>query len=153
MSTQVLNVGRRWAVAPAAPLSLVTVSPDGPDAGTAPDVTHLAVRTGHAFLDDIAHTAVPVGKIADGDIEVGLGNPANGSTEYDNELLDSHFVTGDGRGNENIGLTAVHHVFHAEHNRLMEHTKLVTLQTRDVLFINEWLDTDLTAAEVCGDAD
>ena len=42
---------------------------------------------------------------------------------YDNELLDAHFITGDGRGNENIGLTAVHMVFHAEHNRLVEHTK------------------------------
>ena len=44
-------------------------------------------------------------------------------TEYDNELLDAHFIAGDGRANENIGLTAVHHVFHAEHNRLVEHTK------------------------------
>ena len=33
---------------------------------------HLAVRTGHAFLDDIAHNAVPFGKIENGDIEVGL---------------------------------------------------------------------------------
>ncbi len=31
-----------------------------------------------------------------------------------------HFVTGDGRGNENIALTAVHTVFHLEHNRLRE---------------------------------
>jgi Ca2+-binding RTX toxin-like protein len=38
---------------------------------------------------------------------------------YDNELLDAHFLTGDGRGNENIGLTAVHTIFHAEHNRLV----------------------------------
>ena len=37
---------------------------------------------------------------------------------YDNELLDAHFITGDGRGNENIALTAVHQLFHAEHNRL-----------------------------------
>ena len=29
-----------------------------------------------------------------------------------------HFVTGDGRGNENIALTTVHQLFHAEHNRL-----------------------------------
>jgi Ca2+-binding RTX toxin-like protein len=148
---QVVMVGPPQTLAsgtPANPLSMVSVAPDGPDQDTLPDVTHLAVRTGHAFLDDIAHTAVPVGKIADGDTEVGLGNPGNGSTEYDNELLDSHFITGDGRGNENIGLTAVHHVFHSEHNRLMDHTMLVTLQTRDVAFINEWLDADLTAAQV-----
>ncbi len=37
---------------------------------------------------------------------------------YDNELLDEHFVAGDGRVNENIGLTSVHHIFHSEHNRL-----------------------------------
>ena len=37
---------------------------------------------------------------------------------YDNELLDAHFMAGDGRVNENIALTAVHHMFHAEHNRL-----------------------------------
>jgi Animal haem peroxidase len=104
-----------------------------------------AVRTGHAFLGDIAHTAVPIGKIADGDIEIGLGNPGNGSTEYDNELLDAHFIAGDGRVNENIGLTAVHHVFHSEHNRLVEHTKDVVLATGDLAFLNEWLAIDVAA--------
>ena len=107
--------------------------------------TVLALRTGHAFLADIAHEAVPVGKIADGDITIGLGNPGNGDTEYDNELLDAHFIAGDGRVNENIGLTAVHHVFHAEHNRLVEHTKEQVLATNDLAFINEWLETDIAA--------
>ena len=104
-----------------------------------------AIRTAHAFLADIAHEAVPIGKIADGDITIGLGNPGNGDTEYDNELLDAHFIAGDGRANENIGLTAVHHVFHAEHNRLVEHTKEAVLATNDLAFINEWLSTDLAA--------
>ncbi|MBR0906613.1 peroxidase family protein [Bradyrhizobium liaoningense] len=110
--------------------------------------TVLALRTGHAFLADIAHEAVPVGKIADGDITVGLGNPGNGDVEYDNELLDAHFIAGDGRVNENIGLTAVHHVFHAEHNRLVAHTQVQVLATKDMAFINEWLDADLTQAQV-----
>ena len=57
-------------------------------------------------------------------------------------------MTGDGRGNENIGLTAVHHVFHSEHNRLMAHTQETVLATRDAAFINEWLDTDITAEQV-----
>ena len=35
-------------------------------------------------------------------------------------MLDAHFIAGDGRVNENIGLTAVHHMFHSEHNRLVE---------------------------------
>ncbi|RYF31723.1 MAG: heme peroxidase, partial [Comamonadaceae bacterium] len=108
----------------------------------------LALRTGHAFLADIAHDAVPVGKIADGDITIGLGNPGNGAAEYDNELLDAHFIAGDGRVNENIGLTAVHHVFHAEHNRMVEHNKDVILGTAEggnLNFLNEWLIEDVTA--------
>ncbi|WP_052810734.1 peroxidase family protein [Variovorax paradoxus] len=110
--------------------------------------TALALRTGHAFLADIAHEAVPIGKIADGDITIGLGNPGNGDTEYDNELLDAHFIAGDGRVNENIGLTAVHHVFHAEHNRMVEHNKEVILSTAaggDLAFLNEWLVEDVAA--------
>ena len=50
-----------------------------------------------------------------------------------------HFITGDGRGNENIGLTAVHHVFHSEHNRQVDAQKLTILRSGDVDFINEWL--------------
>ncbi|RPF25941.1 peroxidase family protein [Georgenia muralis] len=70
----------------------------------APISTTGALRANQAFLDDIAHGAVPQ-------------DPPAG---YDNAALDAHFVTGDGRGNENIALTAVHHVFHAEHNRMSE---------------------------------
>ena len=106
---------------------------------------------------------MPTG-LADGDIEIGLGNPGNGSHgDYDNELLDAHFIAGDGRANENIGLTAVHHVFHSEHNRLVEHTKDVVLadaaamldggasQAEAVAFLNEWLVVDV--ADRSGDAD
>ena len=111
-----------------------------------------ALRTNSAFLADIAHTAVPLGKIEDGDTEIGLANPGNGATEYDNELLDAHFMAGDGRVNENIGLTAVHHVFHAEHNRLVEHTKDVILAdavaSGSVAFLNEWLATDVASVPV-----
>jgi Ca2+-binding RTX toxin-like protein len=114
-----------------------------------------AIFTGHAFLADIAHNAVPTG-LADGDIEIGLENPGNEPGVYDNELLDAHFVAGDGRANENIGLTAVHHVFHSEHNRLVDHTKAVVLadaqkmldngssQAEAVAFLNEWLVNDVT---------
>jgi Ca2+-binding RTX toxin-like protein len=140
------------------PLSLVNTVADGPDADTLPDLVHLAVRTGHAFLADIAHNAVPTG-LADGDIEIGLGNPDQSPTDgqYDNELLDAHFIAGDGRANENIGLTAVHHVFHAEHNRLVQHTKEVVFadaeamlqdgasQAEAVAFLNEWLAVDVAA--------
>ena len=61
----------------------------------------------------------------------------SGSSEpgtYDNELLDRHFITGDGRGNENIALTAVHHVFHSEHNRQVDEIKATILATGDPAF-------------------
>ena len=98
-----------------------------------------AVGIGHAFLADIAHNAVPDG-LEDGDTEVGGNIPEDG--QYDDELLDAHFVAGDGRANENVGLTAVHHVFHAEHNRLVEHTKEVVLATGDAEFIAQWMLPD-----------
>ncbi len=111
-----------------------------------------ALRTPNAFLDDIAHAAVPIvlnGVLqADGDSAVGYSggfNTRGQQLQYDNELLDAHYVTGDGRGNENIGLSAVHHVFHSEHNRMVEHTKETILATGDVAFINEWLATAITS--------
>ena len=49
---------------------------------------------------------------------------------YDDEMLNAHFVTGDGRGNENIALTAVHTMFHSEHNRIVEANKATILSIR-----------------------
>lgn len=72
---------------------------------------------------------------------------AHPTTAYDNELLDAHYITGDGRGNENIGLTAVHHIFHSEHNRQVEAQKLTVLQSGDRAFINDWLSTDLAPGQ------
>ncbi|WP_170285102.1 peroxidase family protein, partial [Microvirga aerophila] len=124
----------------------------------APISTAGAIRTGHAFLDDIAHAAVPViaGGVLqqDGDEAVGYKN-ADGTagplntrgtqTAYDNELLDAHYITGDGRGNENIGLSAVHHVFHSEHNHMVEQVKAEALASGDIAFLNEWLLVDVNA--------
>jgi len=106
----------------------------------APIDASLAVRTGHVFLADIAHTANPVNSqgvalTADADDQIG-GTPAAGF--YDDELLDAHYIAGDGRVNENIALTSIHHVFHAEHNRLVEHTKAVIMASGDAAFIAEW---------------
>jgi Ca2+-binding RTX toxin-like protein len=113
-----------------------------------------AARIGHAFLDDIAHTANPFNsqngslKTAHSD---GLINDPNGNGiydpgevaiaagSYDSDLLDRHFITGDGRGNENMGLSAVHHIFHSEHNRQSVLQKLTILTDGDVAFVNEWL--------------
>ncbi|HET9861347.1 MAG TPA: peroxidase family protein, partial [Nocardioidaceae bacterium] len=89
-----------------------------------------AHRTGHAFLDDIAHTAVPKTADTDGDPatppvlnpdpDTVINPPGPPSATYDDEMLNAHFIAGDGRVNENIGLTAIHHVFHSEHNRLAD---------------------------------
>ncbi|MFJ2685092.1 peroxidase family protein [Pseudomonas sp. NPDC087342] len=134
-------------------------------AGTADDVTQLvegnrdapislasAVSAGHGFLDDIAHNAAPVvvGGVlqADADDDIGNAQPvgAGGNNlTYDNELLDAHYIAGDGRVNENIGLTSVHHVFHSEHNRLVQQTKDTLLAAGDLAFLNEWLAVDVTA--------
>ena len=54
-------------------------------------------------------------------------------------------MAGDGRVNENIALTAVHHVFHAEHNRLVEQVKDVAVASNDVSFLNQWLHTPVTS--------
>src|SRR4029453_14424480 len=117
-----------------------------------------AVRTGHAFLNDIAHTAVPFGDhdgnpgtpdqflTPDADTDVG-NNPGLGF--YDNELLDAHYIAGDGRVNENIGLTTVHQMFHSEHNRQVDavkHTLLANASTPDGLAtLNQWLLNPVTA--------
>lgn len=105
-----------------------------------------AARTGHAFLDDIAHTAVPVKDangqlVADADSDAGnqVAMDMRGrSTEYDNELLDAHYITGDGRGNENIGLSAVHHIFHSEHNRQVEDIKATIDASGNPALIAQW---------------
>ncbi|WP_299167676.1 peroxidase family protein [uncultured Arthrobacter sp.] len=96
-------------------------TPDGFVEGNpdAPISTVNAERTNNAFLDDIARGAVP-----------------NELAGYDNAALDAHFVTGDGRGNENIALSAVHQVFHSEHNRVMEQVDA---------FLNEPAQADLLA--------
>ncbi|WP_028626486.1 peroxidase family protein [Metapseudomonas resinovorans] len=102
-----------------------------------------AVGTGHQFLIDIAHAADPSaapGLVRDNDgvinSQAGVPQPAG---TYDGDLLDAHYMAGDGRVNENIGLTAVHAIFHSEHNRLVEQTKSTVLASNDVAFINEWL--------------
>ncbi len=100
-----------------------------------PALTGNSVPTGHAFLIDIAHHAVPgtcqpvpLGPIVDQTPDLDLGPEGlfgddNDPCTYDDEMLGAHFQAGDGRVNENIALSAVHHVFHSEHNRLVQHIK------------------------------
>ena len=126
------------------------------------------VPAGTAFLDDIAHNAAPgffdpdgptgplglTAKTADTDNLVGTSTGPQAFGTYDDELLNQHFITGDGRGNENIGLTTVHTVFHNEHDRLVEAYKTTILASGDLVTINEWLDPahQLSVLPVPGDA-
>ena len=73
------------------------------------------VTTGHSFLDDIAHDAFNSGYNVDGSGDLIVS-----------AVLDKHFIAGDGRTNENMGLTAIHDIFHSEHN-------LVLAQIKDML--------------------
>ena len=134
------------------------------------------LRTGHAFLDDIAHNAKP-GGVADVD-----GDPATPATAigadadaiagnaiatdsrgrkvaYDDELLNAHYIVGDGRGNENIALTTIHSIFHSEHNRIADQVKAIAVDDFNAAvasanaeqieasrsFLNQWLDVDVAA--------
>ncbi len=81
------------------------------------------VGTGHAFLNDIS----PV------------------------QPLDAHYVAGDGRANENIALTAIHDIFHSEHNREIDAVKAQIqdeLNNGDTSFAGNWVlaGVDLTVA-------
>ncbi|MGL5911410.1 MAG: peroxidase family protein, partial [Phycicoccus sp.] len=130
---------------------LVTTSglvPTDIDGTTLPDDV---VRTGHAFLDDIAHHAVPTGDRdpSDGPSQIVPLDPDgdagttddNDRTTYDDEMLAAHFLAGDGRANENIGLTAVHHVFHSEHNRLAAEIDDLITTSETQANIDAWRST------------
>ena len=90
------------------------------------------------FLTDIAHNADPSPRDSDHNpstppvapdpdpdttASADFANQAPGT--YDDEMLNAHFIAGDGRVNENIGLTAIHQIFHSEHNRLVADVKTV----------------------------
>ena len=110
------------------------------------DVKHFDIP----FLTDIAHSAVPdkfapspgapkIDKTADTDTTAGGSLDPVAPGEYDNELLDLHFIAGDGRVNENIALTAVHQIFHSEHDRLVDEVKHTLLKAGDLTALNQWL--------------
>ena len=87
------------------------------------------------FLTDIAHNADPSQRdtnndgvpdtfpTPDLDDQPSADFAKQPAGTYDDEMLAAHFACGDGRCNENIGLTAVHQVFHSEHDRLVDDIK------------------------------
>jgi Ca2+-binding RTX toxin-like protein len=86
------------------------------------------------FLTDIAHNAdpspqdsdnnpatAPVTPVPDADTTASADFKAQQPGTYDDEMLNRHFICGDGRCNENIALSSIHQVFHSEHNRLVDY--------------------------------
>jgi Ca2+-binding RTX toxin-like protein len=69
---------------------------------------------------------------------------ALGSADYAvaNELLlesvGDHYIAGDGRANENFGLTAIHHVFHEDHNVQLINLQNEVLSLTDVAVRHNW---------------
>jgi len=104
-----------------------------------------SVNTNHNFINDTANNAVPYSGStmlsADADLIVNTAKAA-GMVHgyYDNESLDAHYVAGDGRVNENIGLAAVHGVFHSEHNLLLKDIEDLLVKNPQVSkeFFSEW---------------
>jgi Ca2+-binding RTX toxin-like protein len=127
----------------------------------APISTANALHTGHAFINDMAHAASPVDDfghplVADTDNVINAANHPPAAGFYDNELLDAHYAAGDGRVNENIGLTAVQDIFHTEHDRLLAQTKALVqseLDKGDVSFASDWVlpGVNLTGPELMPD--
>ena len=88
---------------------------------------YTAVSTGHNFINDTMGSAVPndgAGAMLTPDADLIIEAPGSSAAgTYDDEALNEHFVAGDGRVNENIGLSAVHNTFHSEHNTLVQDLK------------------------------
>ena len=83
------------------------------------------MTTQHAFLNDMGVRLPPLG--TDGwigrDLVDGVDVPNFGIVNY-KTALEAHYIAGDGRLNENIGLTAVQEVFVNEHNRMIDLLKV-----------------------------
>ncbi len=114
------------------------------------------------FLTDIAHNANP-GKVGpcvtpgvparclnpDADTTASADFTAQPPGTYDDEMLDRHFIAGDGRVNENIGLTAVHQIFHSEHDRLAGEIETTLNDPANAALKAKYMAVDTTAT---GDA-
>jgi Ca2+-binding RTX toxin-like protein len=120
----------------------------GCDTGPVPvpdDVVHFDTP----FLTDIAHNADPspdpqtgIAPRPDDDQIASADFARQPAGTYDDEMLNDHFTCGDGRCNENIALSAIHQVFHSEHDRLVEDIKKVLLDDTSasgvLTLANDW---------------
>ncbi len=96
------------------------------------------LKNDRPFLTDLAHHANPTGKTPDDDL-VATANHLDHAADplnagrYDDEMLNAHFIAGDGRVNENIGLTTIHQVFHSEHDRVAHEVDGIIQSDPDLL--------------------
>jgi Ca2+-binding RTX toxin-like protein len=68
----------------------------------------------HAFLDDMGH-AIDFSTVnSHGDFL------STGPSAAAYAALNAHYIAGDGRVNENIGLTSIHDIFHSEHELVLQ---------------------------------
>jgi len=92
--------------------------------------------TGHAFLNDrgplsLASDLGPGNLTPAGDnpddwattVAVYFSDPVFNPSGTQFQPLDSHLIAGDGRTNENIGLSSIQEIWHSEHNRNVENIK------------------------------
>ena len=77
-----------------------------------------ARRSGQAVISDMGNAANPMSPMGQLLMPMGTTDPTAvpGPGNYNEALLASHFVSGDHRANENVGLTTMHFIFHEEHN-------------------------------------
>src|SRR4051812_32353518 len=123
---------------------------EGDRAGGGVPVPANARRIDTAFLNDIAHSAVPTATPDTDTVAGGSLDTTVPAGSYDNELLDIHFICGDGRCNENIALPAVHQIFHSEHDRLADYLKgVLRSDTSGITNLADW-QTALGAADANG---
>jgi Ca2+-binding RTX toxin-like protein len=95
--------------------------------------TYHAILVGNAFINDMAQGASPFDPQTGAPLAVGTFNSA---------LLGAHYVAGDGRVNENIGLTAIQNIFHSEHDRILATIKALVqsnLDGGDTGFATNWV--------------
>ena len=95
------------------------------------------------FLTDIAHNAEPKpGLVPDDNSTASADFAAQPAGTYDDEMLNAHFIAGDGRVNENIGLTAIHQVFHSEHDRLVGDIESTLAAPANAALLASYQDVD-----------
>ena len=111
-----------------------------------------ALHVGAPFVTDIAHNADPSPQMTRTTTAAPdasrprtpttprppTSRPSRAGT-YDDEMLASHFACGDGRCNENIALSAIHEVFHSEHDRLVGQIEdVLTHDTTGATSVADW---------------